>query len=106
MSGFRRVSPAGPAVLAFCVCFAVAAVFSGAWAVLHADHVHDCDGADGGCSVCAQIAAAWDVLRQLGGMSVCETSAPVFSAAAAVPAPGRPAARSLTLAELKIRMNN
>jgi hypothetical protein len=92
--------------LAFCVCFAAAAVLSGVWAVLHADHVHDCDGVDGCCSVCARIVAAWDVLKQLGAALRYEISVSGVFLSAFISLSALSAARSLTLAALKVRMNN
>jgi hypothetical protein len=111
MSGARRcfcfpALSAAPAILALCLCFAAAAVLSGAWIALHADHVHDHDGAGGCCSVCARIAAAWDALKQLGAASGYEMSAPAFLAAVWVPASALSGVHSPTLAELKVRMNN
>jgi hypothetical protein len=97
---------ADPVILAICACFAVAAVFSGVWGAFHADH--DCDGVDGCCSVCAQIVAAWDVLKQLGAAFGCETPASEFSPVPAVfiSLSLLSATRPLSLAALKVRMNN
>ena len=98
MSGTRRYFylldiTANPAILALCGCFSLAAVFSGTWAVLHADHVHDCDGVDGCCSVCARLADAWDALKQFGAAFGCEISAPVFFAAVLISVSALPGAR-------------
>jgi hypothetical protein len=104
MRANRRFFPEVPAVLALCACFAAAAVFSGAWAALHTDHDHD--GVDGACSVCAQITAAWDVLKQLGAAFRCETPALGLLPVVFLPASILSAVRPLSLAALKIRMNN
>jgi hypothetical protein len=90
--------------LALCTCFAAVAVFSGAWAALHTDHDHD--GIDGACSVCAQIAAAWDALKQLGAAFRCETPALFFLPAVFLSVSILSVIRALSLAALKIRMNN
>jgi hypothetical protein len=93
--------------LTVCICFAAAAVLSGAWVVIHANHVHDHDGAGGCCSVCAQIAAAQNLLKQLGSaLKIAVAAFGGLAAASVAFASEIPLDRFLTLAALKVRMNN
>ena len=94
-------------VLAFLLGFIIAALFSEAFVLIHASHEHDHNAAGGGCSVCADIQNAENILKLLG-MIICGASAVSAGlfAALMLPAPAFSQAGFASLVSLKVRMNN
>ncbi|GHU71572.1 hypothetical protein AGMMS49992_05820 [Clostridia bacterium] len=52
--------------LALCLLLAAALVLSTAFVSMYAQHEHDTDGPDGACSVCVEVVATFNLIRQMG----------------------------------------
>ena len=94
-------------VLALLLCFIVVSMLSEVFILTHADHAHDNIGVDAGCSTCAQIQSAENLLKQLGTAIVSAVS--MFAGLFAVIAIMGSVSSDITLltpVTLKIRMNN
>ncbi|MEL7609790.1 MAG: hypothetical protein AAGU74_09820 [Bacillota bacterium] len=52
--------------LIVCAFFFICTFLSFAYILIHADHVHDHDGPDGGCATCIHITAAKNLLKTVG----------------------------------------
>jgi hypothetical protein len=90
-----------------CVCFVVALVLSSAFIAVHANHEHDSDGADGGCAVCAHIAAAENLLKSVSAAAALSAVAlGALLAALIVSKSVRSGITDSTLISLKVRLNN
>jgi TRAP-type C4-dicarboxylate transport system permease small subunit len=46
-----------------CCLFIAAVLLSASYIIIHENHTHDCDGPDGSCAVCINIAAAKSLLK-------------------------------------------
>jgi hypothetical protein len=90
-----------------CALFVAVFLFSAAFIALHAGHEHDHVRADGGCAVCANIAAAGNLLKTVfaaAAATACAVCQPIFTllvlkAARRVIAAG-------TLISMKIRIDS
>ncbi|MDR0904647.1 MAG: hypothetical protein LBN00_00495 [Oscillospiraceae bacterium] len=90
-----------------CVCFVVALVLSSAFIAIHENHEHDNDGADGGCAVCAHIAAAENLLKTVSAAAALSAVAlGTMLAALIVLKSVRSGIADNTLISLKVRLNN
>ena len=88
-------------------CFIVVSMLSEVFILTHADHAHDNIGVDAGCSTCARIQSAENLLKQLGTAIVSAVS--MFAGLFAVIAIMGSVSSDITLltpVTLKIRMNN
>ena len=54
------------AALILLICFLIISVFSSAFVLTHADHVHEHNGIGEACSTCLQIQGAENILKYLG----------------------------------------
>ena len=93
--------------LAFLVCFAAAAVLSGALLASHAGHGHDHGAANGCCTRCLIVQSAVQALRQMAAVAACLWLA-VAMLLAAASLGGAVARRVPAFASvaLKTRLNN
>ncbi|MDR1209968.1 MAG: hypothetical protein LBK41_06615 [Clostridiales bacterium] len=94
-------------VLAVCVLFIVVYVLSTAFIFAHACHIHDHNGSDGGCAVCAHLASARDLLKSIS--AAVAGAAFVFaglSAVLSIPQFVGSRAGFRSLVHLKVRLNN
>jgi uncharacterized membrane protein len=90
-----------------CVFFVVGFALSATFICTHANHVHDQNGIDGSCETCAHVMAAATLLETL---SIAMTAATLCLAAHhAIVSKLKPISSDidiLTLASLKVRLNN
>jgi Mn2+/Fe2+ NRAMP family transporter len=90
-----------------CACFIAALVLSSAFIVTHINHEHDDCGADGGCAVCAHIAAAESLLKTVSAAAALSAAAlGAMSAALIISEAARCGIADKTLIGLKVRLNN
>ncbi len=93
--------------LVLCTLFIAASLFSAAYILTHADHVHDFDAPDGGCAVCEHMQAAADLLKNLTMIAAtAAVAAGIFFASLSFLKSGHLWLCSDTPVDRKVRMNN
>ncbi|GHV48967.1 hypothetical protein FACS189499_09500 [Clostridia bacterium] len=90
-----------------CVLFVAALALSAAFIVTHESHIHDHNGADGGCATCAHISAAENLLKTIAAAVAVSSVAlgAMFAALLTVMVTWLGIA-DYTLIGLKVRINN
>jgi hypothetical protein len=88
-----------------CVCFIAALLLSSAFIVTHSGHEHDRNGADGGCAVCAHIAAAENLLKTVSVIALIAAVTAFFAARLIRVSTYHTAAGGTPIGQ-KVRLNN
>ena len=105
MSRMKRAGMS-TALRAFFICLIAVSVFPSLFILIHAEHAHDSEGAEGGCSVCIQMVVAHSLLKT--GETAKDAALAFDTVSSGSPAPILISSRIYfsTLITLNIQKNN